>query len=375
MFEARQLPASPLYILLHSWATGPRDRRFFFDVLVNIAVYMPLGVSAYLVMRRFRSRVLTIVGPIVVGALLSAAIEMIQLYTPHRVCSAVDLASNTLGSAFGLLAGFAFTQITEVPAEGREFRFRDRNAVALLFCWVAFLVFPLYPDLSLEAWRVKIFAFINASFTSPIPALSNAAEWFAVGRLLVAAGVSSPFQWLLFFLLLVPVQLGIVNHSPMPADFIGAGLGALLFLFFGRGPRADRRAGIALLLTVTLVGLSPFYFAGPTRPFSWTPFVGVLNSDSQNATSLLLGKLFRYGGSIWLLRRARVGIVPATAIVTVVLAAIEVLQMWIPGHVPEITDPLLALLLFAGLLALGPAARDLPAATHPKAQRQRSRQH
>jgi hypothetical protein len=257
-----------------------------------------------------------------------------------------------LGSALGVLAGFAFTQITDVPVEALGFRVRDRSAVALLFCWVSFLLFPLYPDLWLSDWRVKLSAFIHASLNSPIPILLNVAEWFAVGRLLSAAGARSPLRWLLVLLLLVPVQFGIVNHSPMPADFAGAALAALLFYFFGLGPSANLLAAIALLLALTLRGLAPFHFEGPPQAFLWIPFGGLLGSDWQNAISILLSKLFQYGGSVWLLQRAGLGTTGATAVVTVVLAGIEVLQTRIPGHVAEITDPLLALLLCLGFRAL-----------------------
>jgi len=322
-------------------------------VAVNIAVYIPLGISAYLAMRRVESHVLGILSPVALGALLSATVEMVQLFTPHRVCSAVDLVSNTVGSALGVLAGFAFTQITDVPVVGLGFRIRDRSSVALLFCWVSFLLFPLYPDLSLGAWKAKLSALIHTSSGSPISILLNAAEWFAVGRFLFAAGARSPFRWLLVLLLLVPVQFGIVNHSPTPADFAGAALAALLFHFFGMGPSADCLAGIALLLALTLTGLAPFHFEGPSQAFLWIPFGGLLGSEWQNAISVLLGKLFRYGGSIWLLHRAGLGIMRAAVIVAIVLAGIEALQTRIPGHVAEITDPLLALLLCAGLRALG----------------------
>jgi hypothetical protein len=111
-------------------------------VAVNIANYIPIGASGYLTMRRFKSRISVILSPIALGTLLSATIEMVQLFTPQRLCSAVDLVSNILGSALGVFAGFAFMQITDLPVEGLGLRLRDRSAVALLFCWVSFLLFP-----------------------------------------------------------------------------------------------------------------------------------------------------------------------------------------------------------------------------------------
>jgi VanZ family protein len=357
VFEARQLPASPLYILLTSWDIDLHSRRFLSDVAVNIAIYTPLGMSAHLAFRRFKSVALEFLGPVVLGTLLSGSIEMLQLFTPGRQCSAVDLVNNILGSVLGVFAGFAFTEIVDFPATGQGVRVRDKNAVAMLFCWVALLLFPFFPVLSLGVWRAKITGFLQAPLFSPVLVLLSLAEWFAVGRLLVSAGAKRPLRWLLLLLVLVPVQFAIVDHNPVPADFVGPVLAVLLFLFFGRGPRANGLAGIVLLIALTLRGLEPFHFEGPPQEFSWIPFAGLLGDTWQFAISTLLGKLFQYGTSLWLLSRARLrrselGLPRATILVTIVLAAIEALQTRIPGHVPEINDPLLAVLLGLGFSVL-----------------------
>lgn len=306
-------------------------------------------------MRRLTSRGGAVLGTIALGTVLSAGIEMAQLFTPRRVCSAVDLVTNIAGSTLGVFAGAIFRQLSDLPAAGLRFRLRDRSALALLFCWVSFLIFPFYPDLWLNSWRAKFAAFVHLPAAGPVSILMNAAEWFAAGRLLFAAGAGSPFRWLCVLFLLVPIQFGIINHSPGAADFAAAVLAALLFRFFGMGPRADLLAGIALLITLTLSGLAPYQWSGPAQEFSWIPFGGLLGSESQNALSVLLRKVFRYGSSIWLLHRAGFSLIRAMAIVVPVLAGIEILQRWIPGHVAEVTDPVLALLLCLGLRAL---ARD-----------------
>ena len=351
VFEARHLAASPLHILLHSWNVNIYDRRLLFDMAVNVAVYVPLGMSANLAFRRFKSIAWEFLAPVALGALLSASMEMLQLYTPHRQCSAIDLVTNILGSAVGVLAGVAFTEIVEVPPTGFGFRFRDRAAVALLFCWASSLLFPLFPVYYAAAWRDKLSAFIHAPPISPIPILLCAAEWFAVGRLLVAAGAKRPFRWLMLLLLLAPAQFAIVNRNPRPADLEGAILAGWLFYFFGRGPGRDRAAGIALFLAAALRALAPFHFQGPPHAFSWIPFIGLLNAPWQDSIPILTGKIFQYGAVIWLLHRGGLGMARATVVVTVVLAGIEALQTRIPGHVPEIGDPLLAVLLCLGLCA------------------------
>lgn len=312
-------------------------------------------MSGYLALRRLAA--LKLFGPVVIGTLLSAMVEMIQLYTPHRVCSSVDLLTNILGSALGVLVGIAFTRIVDVPLTAPAFHVRDRGAVILLFTWISFLLFPLFPALWFSVWRTKLSGFFHAPFLSPIPTLLTAAEWFAAGRLLIAAGAKSPIRWLLALLLLVPLQFAIINHNPVPSDFEGAAIAALLFSFFGMRARAGRFASIALLAALTLRGAAPFRFEGTPQAFLWIPFGGLLGTEWQNGVTILLGKVFQYGASILLLDRSGLGAFRAIAAVTLVLACIEGLQTRVPGHVPEITDPLIAMLLGAGFFVLSRPAR------------------
>jgi glycopeptide antibiotics resistance protein len=328
IFVDRALLGGPFYILLHSWNVE-FSRRFVFDVAVNVAIYIPLGMSGYLAFRRFR-----FLGPIILATLLSTSIEIAQLFTPYRVCSLVDLTNNVIGSAVGVLAGLLFTRIVDLP----EIRIRDRVAVAMLFCWVSFLLFPLFPDISLPDLRAKLLTFPQPPLIDPIPILLSTAEWFAAARFLKAAG-AQPYALFALFLL-VPAQFTIVNHNPVPADFIGPALAAAASFFL-----RDRSGAILLLLAITARGLAPFRFSGPPQSFLWIPFEGMLNAPWQDSIQILLGKLFQYGAAIWLLTRAGLGLLRAAVLVTLTLTGIEALQILLPSHTAEITDPLLAVLL------------------------------
>jgi VanZ family protein len=339
-FIDRTLPASPLFILLHSWNVE-LNRRFLFDVAVNVAIYIPLGMSGYLAFRRFR-----FLGPVVLATVLSASIEMAQLFTPYRVCSLVDLTNNVIGSAVGVIAGLLFSRIVDLP----EIRIRDRVAVAMLFCWVSFLLFPLFPDLSLPVLRAKLVTFPVAPWIDPIAILVTTAAWFAAARFLKAAG-ARPYA-LFAMLLLVPAQFAIVNHNPVPADFIGPALAVAASFFL-----SDRAGAILLLLAITIRGLAPFHFSGPAQSFLWIPFEGMLNAPWQDSIEILLGKIFQYGAAIWLLTRAGLGLLRATILVTLTLTGIEALQTQLPNHTAEITDPLLAVLLSATFRLLDPVIR------------------
>lgn len=337
-FQAKTLPGSPWWILLHAWDFRP-DRRFIADAIVNLALYAPLGMSAYLAFRRRCGRGLAAGLSILLGCALSAAVEMAQLYTPSRNTSAVDWLNNTLGSALGVAAGVLF----ERALGGPDLRFRKPRepiALALLFCWLAALVFPVFPVTSLPVYRLKLARFGGASFFALAPLLSAALTWFAAGRMLVRASVPRPELWLALSVLLVPAQFVLLTRQPLPADLLGAAIGLILFLVFGttRFPFGTVFMGLILIR-----GLAPFHLAASPAAFEWLPFAGVLGMDWQIGVRVLIEKTFYYGAALWLLRED--GWPPARAISAVVLwlAGIEFAQRWLSGHVSEITDPLMAL--------------------------------
>jgi VanZ family protein/uncharacterized protein Usg len=337
---------------LHAWSADLHSRRFWADVAVNIGIYMPLGMSGYLAFRRYRSKLLAFVAPLLIGATLSALIEMGQLFTPYRDCSAIDLTNNILGTSLGILAGWIFKEIVDLPPTAPSFAIRDRGAVTLLYCWAAFQLFPFFPVTSLGVWKHKLLGLVHGLWFIPIPVLLSAAEWLVVGQLLLAAGADPLPPWLAGFVLLIPAQFAIIDHELIPADFLGPLLGCALFLVCRRAKQADLFAGLLLLLAIALRGLQPFHFGARAESFSWIPFIALLNTPWQSAITTLLGKIFEYGAAVWLLGRSFLRPGLACGVVVVVLSAIEFLQTRIPGHSPEVSDPLLAILLGLVFLVL-----------------------
>jgi hypothetical protein len=92
-------------------------------------------------------------------------------------------------------------------------------------------------------------------------------------------------------------------------------------------------------------GLAPYHWSHIASPFSWVAFGGFLRAPWDFGLLTLLQKSFWYGSAVWLLRAAGWRLARAAIAVAVLLGAIEVIQIHLPGRVAEITDPLLALLL------------------------------
>ncbi len=74
-----------------------------FDLLINTLAYLPLGFLLTLTLRRPPSRWTAALAALILGSLLSLALECTQTWLPSRVASNLDLGCNTLGSGLGAL--------------------------------------------------------------------------------------------------------------------------------------------------------------------------------------------------------------------------------------------------------------------------------
>ena len=343
-FAPRQIAGNPLGILLHAW--HPAFSRFFYrDVVVNISIYAPLGFAGYFVFRKIH-------WPVLLGLALSIAVELTQLYTPHRDTSLIDVVNNVIGSALGVVAAVLFEKIAG-PLPRRSFLTPvDRGALTLVFWWAAWFVFPIFPALSQTELHRRLGVFAHSPVFAPVPLVSAVAVWFTLGLLIAAAGFRRPVAWLGLSILAIPAQFLIAERQPVPSDLLGAIAGFLLFALRPRTKPVTKTEAWAFSALLVLRGLSPFRFVSEPADFTWIPFAPALNAEWQFAVLVMLGKICYYASAIWLLRASGMRLLRAAAIVAAILAAIEIAQIHLPGRTPETTDPLLALVMGFVLLIL-----------------------
>ncbi len=343
-FVPRQLAGNPLGILLHAW--HPQLTRFLFrDVVVNISIYVPLGFAAHFVFRKIRWPLLSLYGPVLLGLLLSVAVELTQLFTPHRDTNMLDVITNVIGSVLGVIAAVLFEKIAgPLPRRSSQVPI-DQGALMLVFCWAAWLVFPFFPALSQHALYARLSVFLHSPVFSLVSFVSAVAVWFTLGLLLTAAGIRRPVALLGFSLLVIPAQFLIVDRQPVPSDLIGAVAGFLLFALRPPAKSVTKTEAGAFYAMLVLRGLSPFRFVPESTGFTWVPFAALLNADWQFAVLVMLGKICYYASAIWLLRNAGMRLLNSAIVVAAILAAIEIAQIHLPGRTSETTDPLLALIM------------------------------
>lgn len=344
-FALPHLKASPLWLLFHP---APEPFRYFVrDVIVNVALYIPLGFVGHLAFRGKRQPGIAIYGPVLLGLLVSVSIELTQLLVPVRVTSIYDVITNVTGSGCGVLTGLLFEALSlPRPRRRASTTVADRGALVLAFCWTAWLVFPLFPVLGLYELHRKFLFFAHAHWLDAVTIVSSGASWYAAGLLLTAAaGARLSRKWLPLMLLAIPAQFFIVDRQPVPDFLLGAIAGVALFLGYHRSNAPAKAEAWIFLAVILLRGLAPFHFSAGSRAFLWVPFVASLAGEWQAAASVLLEKIFLYGTAIWLLHEAGLKLARAIVVVAIVLAAIELAQIHLPNHTPEITDPILAVLM------------------------------
>jgi VanZ family protein len=307
---------------------------------------------------------LSLTAPVLICALWSAMIEMVQLFVPTRDTSALDLSTNVIGSMIGVVLGIVLEDVlvlrrarVTATQSRRHRKTPDRSAATLLFCWLSWLWFPLFPVLVRTVLLPKIDLFLHARFAQPVPFLSAMLAWMAAGNLLQAAALRPARRWLAISVAFVPLQLFIVDRQPVAAAFAGAIAGTLAFTLLWPLRKSHRGTywkitAWAFLAVIVFRGLAPFHFSVAALPFEWIPFSGFLNMNWQSGIQVIAEKFFWYGTAIWLMRRSGMRVVPATALIAVVLLGIELTQTHLPGHVAEITDPLWAIFTSAAMVAI-----------------------
>ena len=334
----------PLRTLLNSWAFGSL-RSIARDILINVAIYVPIGAVGHLALRRHRSSTGALAGPILLGALISIGVETLQTFQPLRTSSVVDVVANVAGSGIGVGLGIVLAHRIH---RTRHLSRRDPVAAALVVIWIAWLIFPAVPVLSSTAIVDKVRIFSSSSVLQPVRIFTMAVVWFAAGRLLSAEGLKHPSAWAVASVVLIPAQLFVAMRQPLLSDAVGAAAGVVLYRL---RPESARFAAALFIGCLALRGLAPFEWAASAKPMSWIPFAALLSADWQRAALVLLEKCFFYGTAIWSLQAAGMRIWLATAPIAALLWAIELLQTRIAGRTPDVTDPIIAVLLAAAFSA------------------------
>jgi VanZ family protein len=275
-------PEAPLAFVLAPW---PRYYTFY-DLLLNVLVYVPLGFLLSLTALAWTQARYAALAAALAGTLLSLVLEIVQGYLPARVSSNLDLLSNGLGAMLGALV--AVTGVGRRILDGDLHRLRQNVFLPGAAVDVGFLVLWLwlFTQLNPEVWL-----FGNGDIRSLLHEQTNlefnpiSYRWIETGVtafnlagicLLTAAlarpgrSVAGPLLALVTAALALKSAAALTLFNPgdaalwlTPGAMLGIPLGLLLYLPLARLPR---RGAMLSAATLILAGAS-LLNAAPENPY------------------------------------------------------------------------------------------------------------
>jgi len=327
------------------------------DILANVALFVPFGLVGVTAVSGRGLRPVRILLVLLFGLALAVALQIVQLFIPSRVPTLTDVVWNGLGLALGALA--ATLPVVRRLLQGLERAPRLSVPVLLIGAWIAYRLAPFAPSIDVQVIKDSLKPLLLTPRLTPLGTLHDAVAWSIVLHLW--ADVRMRGQRDRVSLLLIAgvflAELLVIDNAVSADNLTGALLAvAVWWLVLYRVP--GRAAWLAAFLLILLVfqGLAPFELRAGIADFRWAPFAGVLDGSTGAGFVNLLEKTFLYGSLVWLLLEMRLGWAWAALVSVGVLVLIEAAQTVFAHHTPEITDPLLALLI-ALLLALLPGSR------------------
>ena len=101
------------YVVVHQtlleppWSEFHKQKGYLENVLINIGGFVPLGFSVYAYFSLVRGLRRPAVATVIVGAIVSVTIEVLQAYLPTRDSGMTDIITNTLGACVGVVLYYA----------------------------------------------------------------------------------------------------------------------------------------------------------------------------------------------------------------------------------------------------------------------------
>jgi VanZ family protein len=334
-----------LYGSLYPWRLiqpGPGAWRLFWDprhlrheFILNILLYVPVG---FFMFGATRSAALSIAA----GFLLSGTIEAVQPFFA-RDARALDLAANTAGAVGGTLAALL------IRLWQPEF-WLPSQPLTVLSIWGFHELYPFVRDAAYGFYGASSFTRV-----SPTEFAEASVDWLAAFTLAVAAFPRRPRTAVVCAALILPLRPLLTGMRSTQMEWAAWGIAAAASLVSGRWLIPARRViGAVLSITLLVRELAPYHLARVASPLHFKPFEALLSADWFFAVVIISHKAFVYAAIICLLG-ARRSLAAVAIAVSSGLAVLEWLQRYLPGRTPDITDPLIAILLAATLLLLPPS--------------------
>jgi VanZ family protein len=327
------------------------------DALGNLALFVPFGFAGVFALPG-QSPPVRVVVLTFISLALAAVLQVAQIYFPPRTPAVADIFWNMVGTGLGMLAGLSLRNHIRLRWQAWEHTYTI--PLSLIVLWIAAELLPLVPSLDLQSIKGSLKALLRLHM-SPPDVLWHAAGVLVAGRAL-AAIFGAPRALQLLAVLVAVVIAGkvlIVTRVLNASTLIGLAIGYGVWRFMSKRMSGSDAGVLAVLLAAyTLKALEPFELRPVPAAFSWIPFASMLQGAMLINAEVLVESVFVFAGLLGLIRMQGSPVGASSVVLALWVAALEAAQVYIVGRSPDITEPLLVLLV-------GQILRHAPARTAP----------
>ena len=357
------------------------------DILQNVLLFIPFGFCGFIVLRPGNRNQLT---PIILrlclvtilGLGLSATVEILQLLVKDRVTSVTDLLTNSSGAAIGALLAHTYFETLQRVLRSPKINGVSRSPTfyPFMLSTIVVTIGALQPfDLSIDIGRIGsrvlgilrnpfdfslivrdepflFFRYLLFGYICSLWITENAPE---NGRLkaVIFSGCTTIF--------LESCQIFTNSHVPGLQDTLvmvsGSILGALFLPNVIQRTSPSLVCAAVVIATFTTSGLqvlSPFRFSSDYQGMNFVPFLPYYERNFITALGMFIEGIlifFPMGFILRLLLPRTIKYVTIIGVIGLVIAAaFEIIQGWVVGRYPDITDVLGAVVgTFAGAWCAG----------------------
>lgn len=341
-FEFAKPDYNALHVLFQTWGSYTHQG----DILANVVLFVPFGVSGVLMFSPKYKNKLAIIAILFFGLVLGIVLQIGQIYMPSRDANLSDAVLNFIGTIVGVILAVTFKtdklQMNGVKAKLSSF------PMLLVFSWLAYRLMPLVPSIDLQEIKNSIKPLFLYPEWESVRVFHDLTAWLITFFILARTKQKyfSSGYFALAILLCFFLEIIIVSNAVSVSNVAGAFLAVALWGgVFSRIKHAPALLAVMMVAVLIVSGFAPYEIAGSPQVFRFIPFYGFLGGSMMVNTSSLLEKFFLYGSLIWLLQLSGVRLWVATFITASVTLFIEVGQIFMVDHLAEITDPLLVIVI------------------------------
>ena len=334
------------------------------DFVLNVLVYMPVGLFFLIALRRSFSSGTTVLLATLSGILLSFSMETLQVFLPNRTPGIIDLITNTMGTFFGAMIGHLThgkTSTGQRLLALREHYFLQGSWVnmglLILGLWALMHLSPIVVTIDMGKIREGLaptwHLLQDPSLFRPYSFFSSFMFFIGLNiivRQMVKPGRPAITLFFLFSLAVLLTKVFVISRQISPEQILAL-FAATLFTSFLANPRtnaASRMAVIAICLGYIISQLAPdSNLFNDTTIFNWIPF------QDQNATlngiSSILENIWPFMAIGYLLHisiqetQRKFVMIVGGLFVALLAFSMEWLQRDIPGRAADISAVIVAI--------------------------------